>query len=238
MKLPVAASVLSTFLILCGLPVPLAAQTVSAEGNLTFNYFSVEGFSVSDTYTIDEEVTERSGVEIGAPFRIAVPRRSQIDANPVIPDSGGVFAVTFFAANEDGTRGPFLENIQFGNATLPLMTEADDPFAARMGAAARLLETDVFRMVSAGFDGAEMLVLERVEDPPVPGTVHMVSSFSDPDNGMRLLSRATVLPHPDQEASYFVTTLINLDLVPANDLETLLATMSGRVLDSFEYVDQ
>jgi DNA repair protein RadC len=83
MKLPVAASVLSTFLILCGLPVPLAAQTVSAEGNLTFNYFSVEGFSVSDTYTIDEEVTERSGVEIGAPFRIAVPRRSQIDANPV-----------------------------------------------------------------------------------------------------------------------------------------------------------
>jgi hypothetical protein len=110
MKLPVAASVLSTFLILCGLPVPLAAQTVSAEGNLTFNYFSVEGFSVSDTYTIDEEVNAAAS---GAPFRIAVPRRSQIDANPVILTAVAFSRSRSLRPTRTGCRGPFLENIQF-----------------------------------------------------------------------------------------------------------------------------
>ncbi|MBF9042408.1 hypothetical protein HKCCE4037_03670 [Rhodobacterales bacterium HKCCE4037] len=219
------------------LTAPVLAQSTQATGSVTFDYFSDAALTVSDTYTFDNAFSEQYGVEVPVPFRIDVPRRDEVGVQTALMPEGGAFmGYTFFIPGPDGSPAVFLENLQFTNATIPVMADQPDPDAARAQAMAGLLENEVFPAVSAGFERPEILTLELAPNPPVPGAVHMVARMYDAQYDDTMLVRAMILPHPDQAESLLAVSMINLDEVAANDLETLLATLSGRVLASFEYL--
>jgi len=50
-----------------------------------------------------------------------------------------------------------------------------------------------------------------------------------------MMVRLTMMLHPDRPEGYFTISNINLSLVPVSDGETLAATLTGRVLNSWVY---
>ena len=56
---------------------PVLAQEASA--NIKFSLFNVEGFDLRTTITFDEEfAAENEGLQILAPFKIAIPQQENI----------------------------------------------------------------------------------------------------------------------------------------------------------------
>jgi hypothetical protein len=65
----------------------------------------------------------------------------------------------------------------------------------------------------------------------------MIGSHIRPDSGGRELVRAVIYPHPDQVQSMMAVARINLELVPALDAETLDASITGRIMADWEYLE-
>jgi hypothetical protein len=67
------------------------------------------------------------------------------------------------------------------------------------------------------------------------GALQLVARYFDQEFDTNTMLRAVILPHPTQAESYLAVATINLDLVSVTDADTLAATISGRVLGSWEY---
>lgn len=216
---------------------PAAAQTASAEGEFSFNLFEFSGVTLSDVYTFDESYTERFGIAVPVPFRLDVPRR---DGVGVIadgrPDGGGFVRFTFYTETDAGER-VFLENIQVVTATIPLLPEAQDPAEARIGTMIDLVQNIVYPRAVEGFVSPEILALEEIPlGADVPNAVQLIGRYVDPPLGEMLL-RIVAMPHPAQAESYVTISNIRLAMVPVNDGETLRQSMTGRVMESWDYLD-
>lgn len=197
------------------------------------------GLVISDTYTYDESVTERFGIDVPVHFRLAVPRFNGVTTRDFLVPDGGAFAAFQFnyVSDETPEDGIFLENLQVTTANIPLAEGAADPLQARAEMAAQLLREQVFPNSIAAFPEGEMLVLERIELGSIPNAVQMIGQHIRPESGTLELVRAVIFPHPDQIESMMAVARINLAIVPALDAETLEASITGHMMSQWEYLD-
>ena len=117
--------------------------------------------------------------------------------------------------------------------SIPMAEEAEDPPRTRVAIAAQVLQEQLYPRAVEGFEEPRMLAVEQIDFGDVTG-VHLIATYTDPAIGPMLL-RLTAMLHPDQPESYVTISNINLDLVPVEDGDTLAATLTGRLLDSWVY---
>ncbi len=205
---------------------------LAAQATIDFNLFEIEGFEASKVFKFDASYTEKFGIPVAVPFQINVPINRQIELiADGKPAGGGLAKFTFATKDEPRT---FIENIQIVSATIPLMTDQDDPAAARVQVAVGLLTDQVFPAAVQGFQNAKILTVEEISMGGVHA-VHLIGTYDDPTIGAMLL-RLVAMPHPSNEQSYVTISNINLALVPVMDGPTLAASLSGRVMSSWTYL--
>jgi len=208
-----------------------AALAQSASAQIEFNLFEFDGLYVERAFNFDESYTEQFGIDVPVPFSVAVPDRDGVvliaDGQP----DGGAFVKFTFATEAEPRQ--FLENLQVVPAIVSLAETAQDPTLTRVQIAARALQEQVFPQAVAGFDDPQILAIEQIDFGDVTG-VHLVGTYTDPAIGPMLV-RLTMMLHPDRPEGYFTISNINLSLVPVNDGETLAASLTGRVLNSWVY---
>lgn len=208
-----------------------AALAQSASGQIDFNLFEFDGLYVERAFDFDDSYTERFGVEVPVPFSVAVPERDGVALIADGQPDGGAFVKFTFATDAEPRR--FLENIQVVTASVPMAENTEDPETTRIQIAARALQEQVFPRAVAGFDDPRILAIEQIDFGDVTG-VHLVGTYGDPAIGPMMV-RLTMMLHPDRPEGYFTISNINLSLVPVTDGDTLAATMTGRLLNSWVY---
>lgn len=208
-----------------------AAVSQETTGSIDFNLFEFEGLYTGQNFNFDEDYTERFGIPVVVPFSIVVPNRDGVvliaDGRP----DGGAFVKFTFATDTDPRQ--LLENIQVVSASIPMAEGAEDPMQTRLQIAANALREQIFPQAVAGYEDPQILAIEQINFGDVVG-VHLVGTYADPSIGPMAV-RLTMMLHPDHPESYFTIANINLTLVPVNDGETLAASLTGRILDSWVY---
>jgi hypothetical protein len=209
---------------------PASAQTI------TFDPFSIGSFETSDIYDIDANFAARYGRNVPAAVRVLVPRHDDLFVQvAAVPDTGGLVGFAFFAEGETPDDLAFLGNLELTDATIPMVPDAEDEVHERRVIAARLLEEQLFPQYANRYQNAEILAIEAVELGNATGALQLVARYFDQEFDTNTMLRAVILPHPTQAESYLAVATINLDLVSVTDADTLAATISGRVLGSWEY---
>ena len=208
-----------------------AALAQSASAQIEFNLFEFDGLYVERAYNFDDSYTERFGIDVSVPFSVSVPDRDGVELIADGQPDGGAFVKFTFATDTDPRQ--FLENIQVVTASVPMAETAEDPALTRIQIAARALQEQIFPQAVAGFDDPQILAIEQIDFGDVTG-VHLVGTYGDPAVGPMMV-RLTMMLHPDRPEGYFTISNINLSLVPVSDGETLAATLTGRVLNSWVY---
>lgn len=215
---------------------PVHAQSVQLGGDVTFNPLNIDGFELSDIYDLDQAFADTYSVAIPAPVRLLVPRHDGLHVRSIANlEGGGILAFVFSQEGDTPEDRVILEDLQVTNASIPLFPDSEDPVHERRIVAAQLLEHEVFPMWAARYQGAEIFAIEAVELGNVQGALQLVAGYFDDEYNSNMMLRAVILPHPTQEESYMAVAAINLDLLNVTDPETLAATVSGRVLSSWEY---
>lgn len=215
------------------------AQTVDPAAQVAEDYISRQGIIFSDTYTFDDGFAAEFDVDVPVPFRLLVPQFSGVSTGTFLQPDGGAFVAFVFTHMIDADAGieAFLENLQVTDAIIPMVPEAQDPEQSRVELTAQLLREQVFPNAIGSFPEAELLVLEQIELGNVSNAVQMIGSHIRPETGARELVRVVIFPHPDQPESLMVMSRLNLSLVPAVDGDTLAASITGRILSRWEYLD-
>jgi hypothetical protein len=208
-----------------------AALAQSASAQIDFNLFEFEGLYLEQAFNFDDTYTERFGIDVPVPFSVSVPNRDGVVLIADGAPDGGAFVKFTFATDTEPRQ--FLENIQVVTASIPMAEEAEDPATARIQIAARALQEQVFPQAVEGFDEPQILAIEQINFGDVVG-VHLVGTYGDPAIGPMVV-RLTMMLNPDAPESYFTISNINATLVPVVDGETLAASLTGRVLNSWVY---
>jgi hypothetical protein len=208
-----------------------AALAQGASAQIEFNLFEFEGPYVERAFNFDDSYTEEFGIDVSVPFSVSVPDRDGVvliaDGQP----DGGAFVKFTFATETEPRQ--FLENIQVVTASVPMAETTEDPATTRIQIAARALQEQIFPQAVAGFDDPRILAIEQIDFGDVTG-VHLVGTYGDPAIGPMMV-RLTMMLNPDRPEGYVTISNINLSLVPVNDGETLAASLTGRVLNSWVY---
>ena len=209
----------------------LAGAASAQEASVEFNLFSYEGAYRAQDFHFDARYTERFGIEVPVPFSVSVPERGDVALIADGQPDGGAFVKFTFATDTEPRQ--FLENIQVVTVSIPMAEEAEEPLRTRVAIAAQVLQERLYPRAVEGFEEPRMLAVEQIDFGDVTG-VHLIATYTDPAIGPMLL-RLTAMLHPDQPESYVTISNINLDLVPVEDGDTLAATLTGRLLDSWVY---
>ncbi len=211
------------------------AQAEESGGSLRFNLFNLEGLTVSDTYTFDAETAARHEIDLKAPFRISVPRDPRVQRNVFVnPDGGALVGIMFRRADgQTGTDADLLEHVQITGAQLPLAADLDPDGPTRLQLAGQLARDRAFPMMVANKEAAELLDVSFLELGALQA-VQVVGRHLEPEIGP-VLVRIVIVPHPEQVDSLMIVAKINLANVPVTDQATLEASLSGRVISSWEY---
>lgn len=208
-----------------------AALAQGASAQIDFNLFEFDGLYVGQAFDFDDSYTERFGIEVPVPFSVSVPNRDGVVLIADGAPDGGAFVKFTFATDTEPRQ--FLENIQIVTASIPMAEDAEDPAMTRIQISARVLQEQVFPQAVAGFDNPQILAIEQINFGDVVA-VHLVGTYGDPGIGPMMV-RLTMMLNPDGPESYFTISNINTTLVPVVDGETLAASMTGRVLNSWAY---
>ena len=218
------------------LTVAPAVQAQESSSGSRFNLFNIEGLTLSDTYTFDAEAAARHEIDLQAPFRINVPRASQVQRNVFVnPDGGALVGIMFRRAeNPTGTDADLIELVQITGAQLPMAADLDPNGPSRLQLAGQLARDRAFPKMVAQKEGAELLDVSFIQLGEVEA-VQVVGRHLEPEIGP-VLVRIVIVPHPDQVESLMIVAKINLANVPVTDQATLEGSLSGRIISSWEYL--
>ncbi|VAW21470.1 hypothetical protein MNBD_ALPHA11-1734 [hydrothermal vent metagenome] len=200
---------------------------------MKFNLFSVEGFVVSDNYTIDEDFGGRNNVEVLAPFKFQIPRQDNV--TPLFTTgtgSGGMIIKVNFTTGDKDTDindRQFIENMQFVSMVLPL-GEPEERIAVLTG----LLRNDVFNSATAAYEQKELLGSRNAKIGDLD-VVDVVGRYIDPDLGL-VYVRMVGFPNPDGPDAVFSVSNILAERFDFTSLDDLEFTGGGKALSSFEYI--
>lgn len=226
------ACIIFAMLLLAHAP-PLQAE--GEHGGWSFNLFSLEGLTLSDTFTFDADLAERNDLDLPAYFRISVPRDARIERRVIPNPTGGALVGIMFtrAENRTGTDADLLELVQITGARVPIQSDQNGQDQARLRVAAGLARDVAFPRMVEGKEGAEIIDISPITLGELQA-VQVIGRHLEPELGPVLL-RIVVVPHPEQAESLVIVAKINLALVPVQDSATLDASLSGRLISSFEY---
>lgn len=210
-------------------------QAQDESSGWSFNLFTLEGLTLSDTVTFDAEIAERNGLDLPAYFRIRIPRDPRIERRIIPNPSGGALVGIVFSRGEDqtGTDADLLELVQITGARVPMQPEHDGQELSRVQAAGLLARDIVLPRMIADKEGAELIDVSQFSVGEMRAA-QVLATHLEPEIGPVLL-RIVILPHPEQADGLMVVAKINLGLVPVEDNEMLTSTLSGRIISSWEY---
>ncbi len=198
-----------------------------------FNLFSVEGFVVTDNYTIDEDFGQRNDVEVLAPFTFKIPRQDNVTPLFIIGSgSGGMIIKINFTTGDKDTdinERNFIENTQFISMVLP-MGEPEE----RIAVLTQLLRTDAFNGATADYEQKELMGSRNAKIGDLD-VVDVVGRYIDPDLGL-VYVRIVGFPNPDSPDAVFSVSNILAERFDFSSLDELEFTGGGKTLSSFEYI--
>ncbi len=198
-----------------------------------FDLFSVEGFVVSDNYTIDENFGQRNDVEVLAPFTFKIPRQDNV--TPLFTTGSGsggmIIKINFTTGDKDTdiSERQFIENMQFVSMVLPL----GDP-EERIAVLTQLLRVDVFNSATADYEQKELMGSRNAKIGDLD-VVDVVGRYIDPDLGL-IYVRIVGFPNPNGPDAIFSVSNILADRFDFTSLDDLEFTGGGKALSSFEYI--
>ncbi len=234
MRLPIIFSIIAG-LALSGVlyltPRELPAQTDAAPEQTTvpFNLFALGGFGQFRVFNFDQSYTDRFGIPVPQPFRLALPINDALQLiSDGAPDNGGFAKFTWAAGPEDDRR--FVENMTVYAADWAQTPNQD----VRLDAILAFIRDNVFAQATVAQGGGELVGWGRIE---VNGlvAVQAMGTYTDPTWGPMLL-RIVAYPNPGQGPSYFVTNNISLDMVPIVHVDQMRSSLGGQAVGSFAYL--
>ncbi len=214
---------------------PTSLEAEERGTNIRSGLFNIEGLTLSDSITFDAETAARNEIDLKAPFRISVPRDPYVARNIFANPTGGALVGIMFrrAQDQTGTDADLLEHVQITGARIPMAEQLDPQGPTRLQLAGQMARDMAFPHMVAEKEGAELLDVSFLRLGEIDA-VQVVGRHLEPEIGPVLI-RIVIVPHPDQVESLMIVARINLANVPVTDQETLEASLSGRVISSWEY---
>ncbi|HHG91122.1 MAG TPA: hypothetical protein ENJ90_11695 [Devosia sp.] len=224
-------------LVLASLVLALFSVTASLaqqEGpSFKFSLFEVEGFVISDSYTIDKSFGERFELSVPVPFSVDVPRQDNVTTflNPGDGTDDMQLKIDFVTGDRDTELSDrrLIENQRFVTMTLPM-----GPPEERLQVLARLLANDGFNRAVASYEKNEYIGTRGTKIGDYDA-IEVVGRYVDPAIGL-LFVRIVGIPNPDGETSIFSVANIVADMFELTGPDDLALTGSGKTLASFEYI--
>lgn len=218
------------------LAVPLHAQSAQLGGDAAFNPLEISTFDQMDTFTIDAAFAATHDVEVPSPVQLQVPGHDGLHVDTIPAPGSGAKLVFVFSQDAALARDrAFLEDVQLTGFNLPTYEDSADPIHERRVFVAEFFETELFPQWANRYERAEIFAIEVIELGNSRGALQLVAGYYDQENGDNMMLRAVVLPHPERVEGYLAIANINLDIVPVTDPETLAATLTGRLLSSWQF---
>ncbi len=214
-----------------------AATGLAQEGSASFKFslFEVEGFVISDSYTIDKSFAERFELSVPVPFTIDVPRQDNVTTflNPGDGTDDMQLKIDFVTGDKDTELSDrlLIENQRFVTLTLPM-----GPAEERLQTLARLLANDGFNRAVAGYEQNEYIGTRGTKIGDYDA-IEVVGRYVDPAIGL-LYVRIVGIPNPDGETSIFSVSNVVADRFDLTGPDDLSLTGSGKTLASFEYIGE
>ena len=200
-----------------------------------FSLFEVEGFVISDSYTIGKSFAERFELSVRVPFTIDVPRQDNVTTffDPGDGTDDMQLKIDFVTGDKDTELSDrlLIENQRFVTLTLPM-----GPPEERLQALARLLANDGFSMAVAGYKQNEYIGTRGTKIGDYDA-IEVVGRYVDPAIGV-LYVRIVGIPNPNGEISIFSVANVVADKFDLSDPDDLALTGSGKTLSSFEYIGE
>lgn len=206
---------------------PVHAQSAQLGVNPLAN-----GAESVDVFALDQAFADAHGVNVSSPVTMQVPRHDGLQTDMIPAPNSGATAVLVFTQAADGA---FLEDMQITGFNLPMFEGSADPIHERRVFAAQFMEAELFPQWATRYQGAEIFAIEAIELGNSVGGLQLVAGYYDQENADNMMLRAVILPHPDRIEGYLAVVNVNLDIVPVTDPETLAATLTGRVLSSWQF---
>jgi hypothetical protein len=192
---------------------------------IKFNLFSIEGFTLGDSISIDAEFGQKYGVPIPAPFTFVVPR-----TDGVVPfveyadDPEGMYIKINFAT--EGRQ--LIDSLQFVRFNLPMDERGDDLIGM-----ARFLANEVFSIATASYPENEYI---DARPTTIGGNqaVEVVGRYINPDIGVMYL-RIVGIVNADGPDSVIAISNIVADRFDFQNLDELSQTNAGATLKRFKF---
>lgn len=219
---------------------PVLAQSEGTPGAFTgitpFDPLTSQEFEPSVPFVLDDAFATQYNTPVPASATFNLPQHPGMYIQPVFAPGGGTIMAFYFLLDaRDSADRMFLEDLQVVSLNIPMQPDAEDPVGARMVNAAQLLEQQVIPDWGARMQNIEFFGIEAVPLGSVQNAVQLVAAYVDPETNSNMLVRFVAMIHPEQEDGYFLVARINADLVAVTDPATLAASLTGRVLSSWQY---
>ncbi len=194
-------------------------------------FFKIEGFTMGNSYTIDEEFTTKyENKPPAVPFRITVPKSKQVLVIPGGKKSGLPELLKVVLATEDQQA---VEILRFANLRTPQYEKVED----RLKVCAVILQEQALPMVGKGY--TEHFVSEiyatKIRDLDA---VVFNAQMKDPKSSRLYYLKVVGIPDPDSEAGLLAFSLSDSTLSDVKSKEDQSTKgFALRVLHSLQFVD-
>ncbi|HHB83062.1 MAG TPA: hypothetical protein ENK61_06275 [Devosia sp.] len=221
------------------LMIATSSNTVMAQQSsptFKFSLFKIDNFLISKTISLDADFAAANpGLEIPAPFRIAIPEQNGITPLYNVGDgsNGEILKISFTTGNRETpiSERKLVENIRFIAMTLPLVDQTQ-----RLDNLADLVRTQIFPMATNGYQDIQYVGAKASTFGDLV-VLEAVGQYIDPSIGLMLV-HIVGYPNPNDINSVFAVSNIVADMFDFSSFDDLGFTGGGRTLSSFEYLNK
>jgi hypothetical protein len=208
---------------------PALSEITASVGEVKVAPFSVKGFELSKTYTIDKAYGLKHGREIAAPFRFAIPVMDDVTPYFETPVKGDSTLLKVSFATDDKQ---LIENIRF----VPFQVEMIDR-QKRIHTTASLLANQGFQMATASMKDVKRLAVVQSEIGGHDAAV-VVGQYTDPALGLMYVRLVGII-NPDARHSILMFANFNPKLSAANAPDKLHKDgITYKIIESLTYLKQ
>lgn len=206
------------------LSVSATAQDLQFEGSAKMTPFEAKGVSLSTIYNVDQEFSDKHGVEVPTPFSLAAPRReSQRIIAQAKPPGGGPIKIYF--TTDDAEKSIF-SSLQIITYTL----KTDDP--QKRLEVSQYLAMEVLKGLGTTED-TRVNVSRNVTVGGMPA-VEIVGNFENKD-GDRLVARLIALAKPETRNGIIGIAVGHPRQGRINNVEDIYETSASQTFDTVTF---
>lgn len=203
------------------LSVSVTAQEIQVEGSVDMKPFEASGVTLSTIYNVDQEFSDKHGVEVPAPFSLAAPRRESEKILAQAKPSGGGPIKIYFTTDDAEKR--IFSSLQIITYTM----KTDDP--QKRLEVGQHLAMEVLKGLGATED-TRVNVSRNVTISGMPAA-EVVGNFENKD-GDRLLVRLVALAKPETPNGIIGIAVGHPRQGKINEVEDIYATSASLTFDT------